>query len=51
MLFDRKGKAFGVDCAQGYHLGKPRGDHPMFSPARAIGDLELPLGAEAALTP
>jgi diguanylate cyclase (GGDEF)-like protein/PAS domain S-box-containing protein len=40
-------KAFRVDCVQGYHLERPRGDHPLLGQVimREEGNMELPLTA------
>jgi hypothetical protein len=38
-------KTFGVDAVQGYHLEKPRGDHPMIRTIRLEATRDLPLGA------
>jgi EAL domain-containing protein (putative c-di-GMP-specific phosphodiesterase class I) len=36
-------KSFGVDCVQGYHLEKPRGDHPMLQGASRLKTVNLEL--------
>jgi diguanylate cyclase (GGDEF)-like protein/PAS domain S-box-containing protein len=36
-------KTFGVDCVQGYHLEKPRADHPMIRTVRLEATMDLPL--------
>jgi len=37
-------RAFGVDCAQGYHLEPPLGDHPLLREAEAILHRHSPIG-------